>query len=84
MDLEPLDPEYVANRLSCPPFVQISGVVNARDLGSYPTLHSGHITKPKFVFRSGEVSAITTEGVQQIQLPYSTMESSVNNRSVIL
>lgn len=67
MDLEPLDPEYVASRLSHPPFVQIPGVVNVRDLGSYPTLHSGFITKPRFVFRSGEISAITNEGTYALK-----------------
>lgn len=66
MDLEPLDPDYVASRLSQPPFIRIPGVVNVRDLGSYPTLHSGYVTKPGLVFRSGELSAITEEGMRVV------------------
>jgi len=62
MDLEPLDAEYVQHRLSKPPFVAIPGVVNVRDLGSYPTDSAGCVTKPGFAFRSGEVSSITEEG----------------------
>lgn len=62
--LEPLDPEYVRQRLAQPPFVTVPGVVNIRDLGSYPTSHAGMITRPRFLFRSGEISAITEEGTQ--------------------
>lgn len=62
MDLGPLDPEYVAEQLSRPPFVTISGVVNVRDLGSYPTDQPGFVTKPGLVYRAGEVSHITEEG----------------------
>lgn len=61
-DLKPLDPEYVAEQLSRPPFVSISGVVNARDLGGCPTDTPGFITKPNLVYRSGEVSYITEGG----------------------
>ncbi|RXW24710.1 hypothetical protein EST38_g1196 [Candolleomyces aberdarensis] len=47
-DLDPLDPTYVAEILSKPPFITIPGVINVRDLGSYPsTTHPGKITKPK-------------------------------------
>ncbi|KAI0774504.1 protein-tyrosine phosphatase-like protein [Fomes fomentarius] len=66
-DLKPLDPEYVAEQLSRPPFVSISGVVNARDLGGYPTDSLGFITKPNLVYRSGEVSYITEGGMQQLK-----------------
>lgn len=62
MDLDPLDPVYVNERLSKPPFVTIEGVVNIRDLGSYPTDQPGYITKPGLLYRSGEISAITDEG----------------------
>ncbi|KAI9000781.1 protein-tyrosine phosphatase-like protein [Trametes punicea] len=65
--LEPLDPAYVAEQLSRPPFVSISGVVNVRDLGSYPTCYPGLITRPGLVYRSGEISHITPEGVQQLR-----------------
>ena len=64
MDFEPLDPEYVMQRLSQPPFVKVPGVVNIRDLlGAYDTSHPGVTTRPGFLFRSGEISAITDEGL---------------------
>ncbi|OBZ70102.1 Tyrosine-protein phosphatase, partial [Grifola frondosa] len=67
MDLDPLDPTYVNERLSKPPFVNISGVVNVRDLGSYPTTHDGFMTRPGLLFRSGEISHITPEGIAQLK-----------------
>ena len=75
-DLEPLDPKYVHERLSKPPFVKISGVVNIRDLGSYPSSqHSGMITRPRLLYRSGEISAITEEGTEVYLLPRCTLFS---------
>lgn len=69
-DFEPLDPEYVNERLSKPPFVTIPGVVNIRDLGCYPSSqHSGMITKPKLLYRSGEISSITEEGQNNASTP---------------
>ncbi|KAF8437257.1 protein-tyrosine phosphatase-like protein [Boletus edulis BED1] len=65
--LEALDPVYVADILSRPPFVQISGVCNVRDLGSYPTTTPNLITKPGYAFRSAEVSHITVQGMQQMR-----------------
>ncbi|KIJ69780.1 hypothetical protein HYDPIDRAFT_142362 [Hydnomerulius pinastri MD-312] len=65
--LEPLDPAYVADVLSRPPFVQISGVCNVRDLGSYPTATPNVITKPGYAYRGAEVSNITEEGSQQMK-----------------
>jgi Tyrosine phosphatase family len=62
MDLEPMDPAYVADILSRPPFVTINGVHNIRDLGFYPSSYGDQITKPNFVFRSAEISGITEEG----------------------
>lgn len=62
-DLDPLDPAYVAAVLSKPPFVSIPGVINVRDLGSYPSeVHLGKITRPCYLFRSAELSGITNEG----------------------
>lgn len=61
--LEALDPAYVADVLSRPPFVQICGVCNVRDLGSYPTATSNLMTKPGYAFRSAELSNITEEGI---------------------
>ena len=63
-DLEPLDPEYVSERLSKPPFVTVPGVFNIRDLGCYPSSrHSGMITRPRLLYRSAEISSITDEGM---------------------
>ncbi|KAI0092184.1 protein-tyrosine phosphatase-like protein [Irpex rosettiformis] len=66
-DLEPLDPEFVRARLSKPPFVSVPGVVNVRDLGSYSTTYPGMITKPKLLYRSGEISNITEEGKERLK-----------------
>ena len=60
--LERFDPAHVADVLSKPPFVQISGICNVRDLGSYPTTTPNLITKPGYAFRSAEVSNITEQG----------------------
>ncbi|KAG8219010.1 protein-tyrosine phosphatase-like protein [Butyriboletus roseoflavus] len=65
--LEALDPAYVSDVLSRPPFVQISGVCNVRDLGSYPTTTPNLITKPGYAFRGAEVSNITEQGIQQMR-----------------
>lgn len=62
--LEALDPAYVADVLSKPPFVQISGVCNVRDLGSYPTATPNLITKPGYAFRGAEISNINEQGFQ--------------------
>ncbi|KAI0677306.1 protein-tyrosine phosphatase-like protein [Trametes maxima] len=67
MDLEPLDPAYVAHTLSRPPFVSVPGVVNVRDLGSYHTHFPGLATRPGLLYRSGEISHITPEGAQQLR-----------------
>jgi len=62
-DLDPLDPSYVQEVLSKPPFVTLEGVINVRDLGNYAsTIERGHITKPGYLFRSAELSSITGEG----------------------
>jgi hypothetical protein len=62
-DLEPLDPSYVTNVLSNPPFVTISGVINVRDLGGYPSIDfPDKSTVPRTFFRSAELSSITEEG----------------------
>lgn len=62
-DLQPLDEEYVQLALSAPPFVNISGVINVRDLGSYPTSYTNKMTRPGFMFRSAELSSITEQGL---------------------
>lgn len=66
--LESLDPAYVADVLSRPPFVQIPGVCNVRDLGSYPTATPNVVTKSGYAYRSAELSSITEEGTSFFQL----------------
>ncbi|KZT05648.1 uncharacterized protein LAESUDRAFT_726936 [Laetiporus sulphureus 93-53] len=68
METDPLDPEYVNERLSKPPFVSIPGVVNIRDLGSYPsTTYPGRVTRPRLLYRSAEISNITEEGKARLK-----------------
>lgn len=53
--------------LSTPPFVQVEGVVNIRDVGGYPIASTpGRFVRPKIVFRSGEPSRITESGRSQL------------------
>lgn len=66
-DLDPLDPDYVRNILSKPPFVTLPGVINVRDLGQYASITDpGYITRPGFIFRSAELSGITNEGTSAL------------------
>jgi len=63
-ELEPLDPTFVQEILSRPPFVNIPGVINARDLGNLPSQsHQGSVTKLGYLFRTAELSRITEEGI---------------------
>ncbi|KAJ7228313.1 protein-tyrosine phosphatase-like protein [Mycena pura] len=67
-DLEPLDPDFVQDQLSRPPFVVISGVINVRDLGHLPShLYPNLVTKPRLLYRSAELSGITEEGKIQLR-----------------
>nr|UOW59930.1 SonH [Paraconiothyrium archidendri] len=51
-----------------PPFVPISGLANARDIGGYPIASSsGKIVKRGLVFRASEPSKATDEGVAKLQ-----------------
>jgi len=62
-EAEPLDPAYVSEALSNPPFVTVPGVYNVRDIGSLP-IHadSAVVTRPWFIFRSAEISGIEADG----------------------
>ncbi|KAF9006632.1 protein-tyrosine phosphatase-like protein [Cyathus striatus] len=67
-DLQPLDPAYVSDVLSKPPFVSIPGVINVRDLGSYVSqTRPGHVTKPHYLFRSAELGGITDDGKSRVK-----------------
>jgi hypothetical protein len=62
-DWEPLDPQFVQDQLSRPPFVTVAGVINVRDLGGLPShLYPNMVTKPRYLYRSAELSGITEEG----------------------
>jgi len=64
-ELDPLDPAYVQDVLSKPPFIDLPGVINVRDLGNWrSTSRVGSITKPGYLFRSAELSSITGEGLK--------------------
>ena len=77
LDGDPLDEDYIRARLKQPPFVTIDGVLNVRDLGSYKTADPSLITKPSLMYRSGEVSGITGEGMYLI-FPRSSDSNSVS------
>lgn len=63
-ELDPLDPAYVADVLSKPPFIAIPGILNVRDLGSYPsTTFPGKVTKPRHLYRSAEIAGVLPEGM---------------------
>lgn len=82
-DLEPLDPSYVQEVLSRPPFTSISGVINVRDLGGYPSItHPGKSTKPGFIYRSAEVASITDEGDLVLGIFSATLLNCVGKEQV--
>ena len=73
---EPLDPAYVAEILSKPPFVPVSGVDNVRDLAA-PEVP----IKPRLVFRGGEISSITEEGKPTVSR---SVQSYADGRSFLM
>ncbi|KAG7097323.1 hypothetical protein E1B28_004682 [Marasmius oreades] len=66
-ELEALDPSYVQEILSRPPFVTIDGVINVRDLGGHPSSLPDKITRHRTVFRSAELAGITEKGKEQLK-----------------
>ncbi|KAL5527764.1 hypothetical protein ACEPAG_6565 [Sanghuangporus baumii] len=72
--LEPLDSEWVQQRLANFPFIHIDGVTNVRSLGPYPVKPQSQeganvrlLTRPRQLFRSAEVSGITERGKVQMR-----------------
>lgn len=59
-----------SNSLPSPPFVQIEGVVNFRDLGGYavrsPTSKPSGIIRPKYLYRSAQLTNITEAGTKAL------------------
>lgn len=78
-EFEPLDPEYVRERLSKPPFISIPGVDNVRDLGSYPTKYPGMVTKPRLLYRAGEISNITEDGAYILRSAFMVFTHCANS-----
>ncbi|KAI3616495.1 protein tyrosine serine phosphatase [Moniliophthora roreri] len=67
-DLEPLDPAYVQDILSRPPFVTVEGVINVRDLGGYrSTSFVNKTTKRRLLYRSAELASVTEKGKKQLK-----------------
>jgi hypothetical protein len=68
MDFEALDPAYVAEVLSRAPFVPLDGTFNVRDIHHTQDTKTFKLCKchgnvrPGFIFRSGELSALTEHG----------------------
>jgi hypothetical protein len=54
--------------LPCPPFLNVPGIVNLRDLGGYPVASSpGKMVRRGLIYRSGEPSRLTDAGVVELQ-----------------
>jgi hypothetical protein len=65
MDLDALDPELVATILSQPPFLQVDGVYNVRDMHHRTLARECSCTsdvKSGLILRSGELSGMTEQG----------------------
>lgn len=57
-----------ASSLPSPPFIDIPGVPNFRDLGGYPIDRSpSYSIRRNFIYRCGEPSRITKEGIAKLQ-----------------
>jgi hypothetical protein len=72
-EIEALDPAYVVQTLSNPPFVTIAGVYNVRDIGSLPLSSDvSMVTRPRFAYRAAEISAIQDSGARTVlqRAPY--------------
>lgn len=67
-ELAPLDPDLLTDVLSKHPFVAIDGIFNVRDLGMIPVADSEYITRSGFMYRSGELSGVTSHGMCLIPL----------------
>lgn len=57
-----VDPKIVKEILSGPPFVQISGAFNVRDLHTSPASR----VRPRFIFRSGSLEHLNTHGQDEL------------------
>jgi hypothetical protein len=55
------------NALNLPPFVPIQNVINIRAIGGYSASHPDLFAKPRFLYRSGELTRISEEGKDQLR-----------------
>ncbi len=55
--------------LPTPPFIDVPGVQNFRDLGGYPVSHASetHSVRTSYIYRCAEPSRITPEGLAKLQ-----------------
>lgn len=54
--------------LPSPPFIPVAGIPNFRDLGGYPiSISPNHSIRREIIYRSGEPSQITKDGIMTIQ-----------------
>ena len=68
IDLRGLTVKKNTNRkmsLPCPPFVEINGVHNLRDIGGYPTT-PGLCVRRNIVYRSGDFKSLTQVGEEKL------------------
>lgn len=64
----PTTPER-PNRLPSPPFIHIDGLYNFRDCGGYPIAsRPSRAVRRGILYRSGEPSRITAQGISQLQV----------------
>jgi hypothetical protein len=54
--------------LPSPPFVEVAGIPNFRDLGGYPiSTPPNHSVRRGFIYRCAEPSKVTKDGISKIQ-----------------
>jgi hypothetical protein len=59
--------EPISSALTLPPFVSVQGVINIRTIGGYTTSYPDLVAKPRFLYRSGELTRISDEGKDQLR-----------------
>jgi hypothetical protein len=64
----PPNPVYEEGSLPSPPFVEIAGIPNFRDLGGYPiSSSSNHSIRREVIYRCAEPSKVTKDGIETMQ-----------------
>jgi protein tyrosine/serine phosphatase len=66
--LVPLDTTLAHSIASNYPFIRVDGALNFRDLGGLPIAGAPALqTRPGLIFRSGQISALTTSGKEALR-----------------